>query len=67
MLIVLLVLLLLLLHRERGRREWEAAEEVRLAAEAQEAARRAAHKAAIKELSAQTQVCGGAALSCVVV
>lgn len=43
-------------NRERERRDWEAREEARLAAEAETAARREAHKAAIKELSAQTQV-----------
>jgi hypothetical protein len=43
--------------RERERRDWEAGEEARIAAEAEAASRRAAHKAAIKELSAQTQVC----------
>jgi hypothetical protein len=43
--------------RERERRDWEAREEARIAAEADAASRREAHKAAIKELSAQTQVC----------
>jgi hypothetical protein len=43
--------------RERERREWEAREQARIAAEAEASARREAHKAAIKELSAQTQVC----------
>lgn len=43
--------------RERERRDWEAREEARLAAEAEATSRREAHKAAIKELSAQTQVC----------
>lgn len=45
-------------YRELERREWEAREETRLAAEAAEASRREAHKAAIRELSAQTQVLG---------
>lgn len=43
-------------HRERDRRAWEEREEARLAAEEAEATRREAHRAAIKELSAQTQV-----------
>lgn len=42
--------------RERELREWEVREEARIAAEAEASARREAHKAAIKELSAQTQV-----------
>jgi hypothetical protein len=54
--VLLCWLLLLPSNRERERRDWEAREEARLAAEAETAARREAHKAAIKELSAQTQV-----------
>jgi len=48
--------------RERDRRAWEASEEVRVAREAAEAERREAHRAAIKELSAQTQVNRGGAV-----